>query len=207
MKKRYISFFLFAALSLLLTACSSDLPTPNQPTTDNITPTTSEVLPLPQDSLELSFRSGVGAWDTVLTLNRDGTFVGQFRDADMGDIGEGYPNGTEYTCTFSGKFVNIQKKDEYSYEMTLSNVETKKAVGEEWIEDGVRYVADKPYGLTDSEDGQESTQFVFYLPNTPIDRLPTEFLTWWPDDLQANTTLSCYAILNVATNYGFFSAE
>ena len=40
------------------------------------------------------FTSGVGAWETELTLYADGTFTGQFHDSNMGETGYGYPNGT-----------------------------------------------------------------------------------------------------------------
>lgn len=168
-------------------------------------------LPLPNDGMEFSFLSGAGGWRSLITLNRDGSFTGFFLDSEMGDVGEGYPNGSAYICEFSGKFANIEKIDEYSYKMTLAEVTTEKPIGEEWIEEDIRYVASEPHGLYDSTTGQPCTEFIFYLPDTPIDQLSEEFLTWWPyrydQDGEAKTTLSCYGILNVATNFGFFTAD
>ena len=46
--------------------------------------------------MELIFSSGAGAWRTTLTLNRDGSFSGSFRDSDMGDRTDDYTNGTVY---------------------------------------------------------------------------------------------------------------
>ena len=43
-------------------------------------------------SLECWFGSGAGAWSTTLTIHEDGSFFGVYRDSDMGDIGDGYPN-------------------------------------------------------------------------------------------------------------------
>ena len=54
-----------------------------------------EILP---SEFELS--SGAGGWATILKLNKDGTFTGQYYDSDLGDTGEDYPNGTVHFCTF-----------------------------------------------------------------------------------------------------------
>lgn len=221
MKKLLSSILVIIFLFLLLTACSNDMQESNSSLSDdNSTSTISteekqttevESLPLPQDSTEFSFLSGAGAWRTLITLNRDGTFTGYYLDSEMGEIGAGYPNGSAYTSTFSGKFDNIEKINEYSYKMTLIDVKTEKTVGEEWIEDEIRYIATQPYGLNDPINNQSSTEFILYLPNTPIDKVPEEFLTWWPyrytQETAPKTTLSCYGILNVTTNYGFFAEQ
>ena len=40
------------------------------------------------------FSSGAGGWGEEFVIERDGYFKGSFHDSDMGDTGEGYPNGT-----------------------------------------------------------------------------------------------------------------
>lgn len=164
----------------------------------------SAILPLPDENTEFSFLSGAGAWRTMLTLNKDGTFSGFYLDSEMGVIGEGYPKGSAYICNFLGKFDSIEKVNEYSYKMTLTELKTEKTTGEEWIEDGIRYIASEPYGL----DG--SKEFILYLPHTPITEVSEEFLSWWPyrygQQSDPKETLSCYGILNVATQNGFFNA-
>ena len=229
--KKFLSFFLVAIL-LFLSACNTHTPNDTDATTEgtttestftdisesNTTETTSETntikdnqLPLPKESAEFSFLSGAGAWRTIMTLNRDGTFTGRYLDSEMGEIGEDYPHGSAYTCTFSGKFVNIEKVNAYSYKMTLTDIKTEKAVGEEWIENEIRYVASEPYGLNDPINEQECTEFIFYLPDTPVEEVSKEFLTWWPhrytQETAPKTTLSCYGILNVTTSFGFFTTE
>ena len=52
-----------------------------------------------------------------------GSFEGSYYDADMGDRGENYPNGTVYLCNFSGKFTDITQVNDYTYSMTLENGE------------------------------------------------------------------------------------
>lgn len=218
--KKYLSIFIVIIL-LFLSACNPHTSNGPDALESNTTEAPSKTvetttfedgqLPLSTESAEFSFLSGAGAWRTVITLNRDGTFTGWFLDSDMGDTGEGYPKGSAYTCAFSGKFENIEKVNAYSYKMTLADVITEKTVGEEWIESEIRYIASDPYGLNDPINEQGCTEFVFYLPNTPIDQVPEEFLSWWPyrysQDTEPKTMLSCYGILNVTTNFGFFTTE
>ena len=106
------------------------------------------VLPLPEDGIDFMFASGTGGWSTVITVNRDGSFYGDFRDSEMGDRGEGYSQGTVYQCAFSGRFDNVEQLDEYSYKMTLVEFFMEQIPGEEWFEDDFRFVASDPYGLT-----------------------------------------------------------
>ena len=116
--KKFLSFFLVAIL-LFLSACNTHTPNDADTTTESTatestftdisenstTETTSETntiednqLPLPKESAEFFFRSGAGAWRTIITLNRDGTFTGSYLDSEMGESGEGYPHGSAYTC-------------------------------------------------------------------------------------------------------------
>ena len=219
MKKFFIVFVLVILLSF--SACNTLNPNDTDVLESNRTETSSETvgtdtfeniqLPLPKEKVEFSFLSGAGAWRTIITLNRDGTFTGWYLDSEMGDTGESYPKGSAYTSTFSGKFQNIEKVNEYSYKMTLTDVKTEKEVGEEWIENEIRYIASTPHGLNDPDNNQECTEFIFYLPNTPVNQVSEEFLTWWPyrypQEAGQKTTLSCYGILNVTTNFGVFATE
>ena len=229
--KKFLSFFLVAIL-LFLSACNDHAPNDadtakesagaestftdvsESGTTENASETSTiknDQLPLPGESAEFSFLSGAGAWRTIITLNRDGTFTGWYLDSEMGETGEGYPMGSAYVCDFSGRFENIKKVDEYSHQMTLTGIKTEKPVGEEWIEDGIRYVASEPHGLNDPDNNQECVEFIFYLPDTPVDQVPEAFLDWWPyrytQETEPKGTLSCYGILNVTTGFGFFTTE
>lgn len=164
-------------------------------------------LPLPEGQpLELMFCSGAGAWSTLLTLNPDGSFDGTYHDSDMGVSGEGFPNGTVYLCTFRGRFGDIKKLDDSTYAMTLQEltITTPHAVGEEWIEDGVRYVSSEAYGLNGG------TEFFLYTPEAPISDLSQSFLTWFsgPYDRSAlaeDSSLGHYGLYNKSMGYGFFS--
>lgn len=195
--KKFIAFCLVIMLVLSLCACAAGDGNKN---TEENNSANFEMLPLPQGLALFTFSSGAGAWGTVLNLNSDGTFTGQFNDSDMGDRGDEYPNGTRYFCSFSGKFENIEKVDEYSYKMTLTDLTTKEEAGKEYIEDGVKYISSAPYGLEEGKD------FIFYSPATPLKNLSEEFISWWPyrAEESGKETLSCYGILNVSKGYGFF---
>jgi hypothetical protein len=151
--------------------------------------------------VDFAFSSGAGAWATGLTLYPDGSFEGSYYDSDMGDTGEGYPYGTQYLCSFSGRFENIQQVDEYSFTMELEELTSDYDEDASWIEDGVLYISSVPYGI------EEGTKFVLYLPETPVAALDEEFLSWWPGRWSLDgtgDTLGFYGIWNVEMGYGFF---
>ncbi len=151
---------------------------------------------------EFEFSSGAGGWQTILQLEKDGSFKGSFSDSEMGSTGEGYPNGTVYVCEFDGKFSDIKKNADGSYTMKLADIKTQKKQDTEWIEQGIKYIASFPYGL---EDG---TDFVLYTPSTPTKGLSEEFLSWSParfDENADKTKLGLWGIYNKTTEYGFFA--
>lgn len=154
--------------------------------------------------LEFVFCSGAGAWRTAIVVNQDGSFSGEYLDSDMGDRGDGYPKGTQYICNFSGRFDHIKQIDNHTFSMKLAKITAEKEKDEEWIEDGVRSIYSDPYGM---EDG---TQYLLYTPETKIEELPEDIITWYPgwkfvdEDGNHPGTLSCYGIYNVKMGYGFF---
>lgn len=161
------------------------------------------VLPEDMFPMELLFASGASSSGTTLTLKQDGSFEGQHFDHEN-MAGEDYPNGMCYICDFSGRFEKIRQIDEYTYSMLLSEIVTEKEEGEEWIEDGVRYIASKPYGL---EDGRK---FLFYMPGSLIEELSEDCLSSLPgsmsnkkDDTDSQM-LSCCVLYNKRTRRGFF---
>lgn len=160
-----------------------------------------DTLKLPADMpSDFTFSSGAGGWSTDISLQTDGTFVGQYHDSDMGTSDNDYPNGTVYYCNFCGRLEIVQKLDEYSYALKLASLEKEK--GKEYIEDGIRYVPSEPYGM------EKGKKYILYLPDTPLDGLSEEFLMWWPGryDMQEQkrTTLGDYGLYNQDMEYGFF---
>lgn len=182
-------------------------PNQNESSTESKTEETvqNEAIHLPNSTpLNLVFSSGAGAWGTSMELSNDGSFKGSYKDSDMGVVGNGYPKGTAYVCEFSGKFSNMRQIDDTTYAITLSEINTKRAEGEEWVEDGIRYISSGPYGL---EEGKE---FLLYTPQTPVKNLTEEFIQWGYGSVgldSSRETLGCYGLYNTEMGYGFFSNE
>ena len=148
------------------------------------------------------FSSGVGAWDPQVTIAPDGSFSGVYHDADMGGTGEGYPNGTEYICEFTGQFSQPTKVDDHTWSVQLESLSYDGTPETEEIRDGIRYVCSTPYGV---EGGQE---FLIYLPGAPVADLPEGFCNWVGTQLvDANndraTELPFFGLYNVTTQEGF----
>ena len=144
------------------------------------------------------FASGVGGWYTEVTFGEDGFFTGSHRDSELGDIGEGYPDGSVYGCLFHGQLSDPVMVDAYTWTAAIT-VEKNEGQAPEAIEDGIRYVTAEPYGM---EKAQAVTVF---LPGTPVENLPEGFLFWahlHEDDSQVKT-LPFYAIWSEEDEAGF----
>lgn len=193
MKRKLIALLMTAALCLLTAGCTQK-PTPSLPQADY--------------PMEFLFSSGAGAWGTRLKLNEDGSFEGQFTDSNMGETGKGYPNGTVYRCSFTGRFSPSERLDIHSYPLTLEEVTPDHPAGEEEIKDGILYVNAGPYGLyNDNIDGKMSRSFVLYTPSAPVFGLDENLLSWWPGRYESDPpeTLNCYALWNVEAGTAFFT--
>lgn len=154
--------------------------------------------------LEFCFASGAGAWSTEMTVHGDGSFSGVYHDTDMGDGGDGYPNGTVYRCDFSGQFTQPVKINEYTYSMQIAEIDYVKEAGTEEIIDGVRYCYSDVYGLDGAKD------ILVYLPGAPLAELPEEFRSWvgyYDLAKMTETELPFYALNNEAQQYGFSSYD
>lgn len=148
------------------------------------------------------FASGVGAWQTLLNINGDGTFRGYYSDSDMGTVGEGYPYGVNYSSTFEGKFTTPMKVNDYTYSMTIEYINYEKEVGSEEIIDGIKYIYTKPYGLNDAKE------IYIYTPQAPLKELPEGFRSWVGfGDLSdvKDEYLQFYGLYNEETESGFSS--
>ena len=152
---------------------------------------------------EFIFSSGAGGWGTEITLNDDGTFIGQYHDSDMGDSGSGYSNGTVYICDFSGKFTIPKKINEYIYSMNLELLETEGSSGTVYYENDIRYIVSDPYGFDNADE------FLIYLPGCPLEKTSEEFLSWSFINTQIRNTIptGVYGIYNVGGMEGFMGED
>ena len=149
--------------------------------------------------MECYFSSGAGGWATYMTINADGSFAGSYHDSDMGDSGEGYPNGTLYFSEFTGSFGDLTKVDDYTYKTTLKSLNYANTPETEEIKDEIKYVYSEAYGLNNPAD------LYFYLPGKPVSELPEPFLSWvrMAEDTAENGKITVYGLYNENVEYGF----
>ncbi len=150
------------------------------------------------EDLTFDFSSGVGAWSTLLTVDRNGLFNGDFHDSDMGDTGDAYPNGTVYGCQFHGQFGAPVRVNDYAWTLPILSLEPDEGQLPEAIEEGVRYITSAPYGL------EKAKEVTLYLPGTPVASLPEGFM-FWSHLEQGVETLPCFALWSAADESGFVS--
>lgn len=122
--------------------------------------------------LTFTFSSGVGSWQTIMYMQADGSFTGEYFDSDMGVTGEGYPDGTVYVCTFSGQFAPLSRVDDLTYTTKVESISYVQPADTEEIQDGVRYVYTTAYGLDDAQT------LYFYLPGTETANLSEACMSW-----------------------------
>ncbi len=172
-----------------------------------------EALPI-TEPLELLFYSGAGGWMTSLALNPDGSFVGEYSDANC---------DTVYVCQFHGQFGNVGKLTDASWLLTMEELvlDTGHELGEQWdvTEEGytIHYIASDPYGF----DGMDWTalesgaQFILYSPKAAGHEPGTElygaveFQSWMHERrefLSEDDVLGCWGLQNMETGCGFFES-
>lgn len=181
---------------------------------ESVTPEAMDGLPITQP-LEMAFYSGAGAWGTSLVLNPDGSFVGDYSDAD---------GLTVYVCQFHGQFGNVEKLTDNSWSLTLEGLEldTGRSVGEEWDEIGgdytFHYISSEPYGFNGADETALKTgaQFILYSPGATGHEPGTElygaaeFQSWMHERkgfINEDDILGCWGLQNVETGQGFFSDD
>ena len=102
--------------------------------------------------LEWSFSSGAGAWSTDLRIQADGSFSGEYHDSEMGETGDGYPDGTVYGCSFTGTMSLAGKANENAWILRVDSLILDEGQVPEAIEDGLRFVTAGPYGLSEGDE-------------------------------------------------------
>ena len=158
------------------------------------------------DELEgktFTLSSGVGNWYATITFDVDGLFQGNYYDLNMGEVGDGYPNGTCYLSSFNGTMGNVEQINSDTFSMEVVDLFLDALANEGEITDGIRYVeAD-----FDIEYGDE---FMLYLPGRSTADLPEEFLSWVSMPLawtEIPPTLPVYGLYCLRNGNGFFSSD
>lgn len=144
----------------------------------------------------LLLASGAGGWSTELTVAEDGTFSGVYHDSDMGVTGEDFPNGTVYTCAFSGKLGSPRQVSEHTYSVAVEAQEREEAPAVSYA-DGVRYIAAESYGL----EGAET--LLLCLPGAAEAELPEDFHAGWAEEYRDPAALDFTVLYNEGAGLAF----
>jgi hypothetical protein len=158
-----------------------------------------ELLPI-EHSLEMNMFNGVGNWENYLRLDQDGVFWGSYHDLDMGETGEDYPEGTYYWNEYWGNFENFEELNDYSYKMTMTTMGLEYQ--DPWVDiDGGM----KMETINDITGIKRETDYILYLPNTPVSVLPEYAGTWFPDeDISERETTGMYILYSIAEDIAFW---
>lgn len=138
------------------------------------------------------FSSDNGDGGTELYFSEDGTFYGEYQASEEnGKIVKG--------CLFSGETANVERVDEYTYALRLTQLWLAAEPGQESEEDGVRYITTEPLGI------EEGKTYHLYLPGHPVDTLPAGYREA-ANDLRGAKTMPSYGLYNVEDGQGAFDA-
>lgn len=144
------------------------------------------------------FSSGAGGWSTQLNIYSDGTFHGVYQDFDA-ISGDGY-RGTIRYSEFDGTFVDVEKVNDYTYSMSMTDLEYVNEPDTEEIKDNIKYKYTTAYGL------DKADIIYIYTPETLLSDLPEKYRLWiMKPDYKENETLGFYGLYNVSGQEGFFS--
>ncbi len=193
--KKFLAWFLSLALVLSLAGGLAESAENTETAEENLFETLSR--------MNWTFTSGAGAWSTDLVLQPDGTFTGSFHDSEMGDVGEGYPYGTVYVCTFTGKMSVAEKVDEKTWKIRVDALQADEPAGQETIEDEIRFITSDVYGLVQGD------VMDLYAPGTPVSVLSDEMKLWAHvlDQEEPPTELEAWFLCSVNNDSGFVGYE
>lgn len=215
--KKIILLLLSAAMLLCFVGCrrETEIPAVSTPSTEatSIPTETAEATEpstaatLPKESFSFSqlqhrvfrFSSGAGGWDTNLRIASDGSFSGDFHDSNMGITEPEYPNGSVSLSNFTGRFSWPVKVDDYTYSLKIEAIRYEVQPGTTEIRDGIQYCYGDAYGLANAQE------LLLYLPGTPLNSLPEDFLIWAHLYGTEETALPFYGLYDPVEANGFYS--
>ncbi len=207
MKKRLLSMALVLLFTINVEGCASQ--TEEQTSPDAVwtmAPVEVRQQPAGLTFTELSqrrfeFSSGAGGWSEEFTIEKDGFFKGLFHDADMGDTGEGYKEGTYYSSSYTGHFTDLIQIDDYTYEMRLADISYAETADTIEISNNMRYIYTESYCLGGTD------RFKIYLPGTPVSEISAEIYSWLAAVNESEEELTMTVIADEKNGYGIFSVE
>ena len=181
--KRIFSIVLCILIMLACSACENDnnekkeeqeVDTSGNLILEEVVEPEKTLLPF-ENELTFILNSGTGNWETTLVLDNEGGIYGNFHDLNMGEIGDGYENGTYYWNEYWGYSDGIEKVNDYSYKFILKDVATSQPGDVEELDDEDSMLFKTTYNI---EGVVDESEYILYLPNTPVLELPEESLFW-----------------------------
>lgn len=197
---------------LLLIACSAcevkdsenkedkEVDTSGNLIVEEVLPPEKVLLPF-ENGLSFTLNSGTGNWETTLVLDNEGGVYGDFRDLNMGEVGEGYENGTYYWNEYWGFSEGIERINDYSYKFVLKDVATSQPGDVEEIDDEDSMKFKTTYNI---EGIIDESEYILYLPNTPVLELPKDAATWIPKLEADRDVIDCYILYCVENGDTFW---
>lgn len=130
-------------------------------------------------AVKLLFSSGAGGWGTILNLNADGSFTGEYT------LHNAFENVDQ---PFEGRFTNIQKINDFEYSMDLSYLSEEDVYG---ISGGNNFRLYLP-GRSTADFSPQLGSWIKYAPNTGT------------GTSKIKSTLGDTVLYNCNEEYGFY---
>ena len=141
------------------------------------------------------FTSGVGAWETELWLEDDGSFVGRFFDSDKGVH-------QYYYCNFTGQLAAPVRLNEYSWSLKIETIETHHELNGGVADEKAEFIEREPYGIANTQE------LILYLPNTSLALLPDRCIEWMHlSESDTEVPADRYVLYNATEGYAFISVQ
>lgn len=150
------------------------------------------------------FSSGAGAWSTMLEIQEDGSFSGQYSDSDAGSYSDAYPNGTQYLCDFTGQFSQPAAISENMFSIKVEELTFANPPGTEEIMNDVRILYSECNGLAKGDE------ILIAVPGTPLTDIPEEYQSWlslYEVSQEEPAILPYFALLNKTQQIAFSSYD
>ncbi|MEE1172626.1 MAG: hypothetical protein U0K87_09740 [Ruminococcus sp.] len=145
------------------------------------------------------FSSWAGAWRTQIYINPDGTLYGEFNDQDMIG-GEGYIATIMY-CEFKATLKNVEKVNDFTYSMDISELEYIDHPNTVEIKDNTKY----EYVKT-APGFERADKIYIYTPEALLSELPEKYnLSIMKTKYKKDEALGFYGLYNEAGGAGFIS--
>ena len=151
-----------------------------------------------KDKEGFSCQWSTGNWNAGLDIYSDGSFQAEYYADDQWDSSDEYYM-TVKCSTIKGKFTNIRKLDEYTYEMEVESAELTEEPGKIRIENEVRYISSD-----DSFLWKKGDKCYLYLKGKDSSAITPNASDWsWQIESDGDGKIKYPMLFNERSNYLF----